>query len=279
MSNNATNQQMTPEEQNTCLLNLDAIRIENQKHVRSKNDVLILVVLVSFIASCLIYLVLPEIKVNPLNQIYIEMAIFLFSVIAGFTISRQNNRYRQIIEEITSFDGSISAIYREFGFLSPEYQEAFKCIAVEHYRPLIQEHKWDFNIRNKSSTLTHTYDLLQKATTEFATQPEKLLSIEEIKRLLSGMQLNRKDMIALHAERMPQFQWFVIYFLAAMLILTISSESSYGLMIESLLKASFFTSIVATIVMLHRLDTLDLFESFLGEHSAQDVIDIFDGKR
>ncbi len=278
MSQIATTGTIDQDSPNYCLIQLEDIRVENQKKIRSRNDILILVVLITFIVSCLVFLVLPNIKVDPLNNIYIEMSIFLFSIIAGFTVSSQNNRYRQIMEEITSFDGSITAIYREFAFISKEVQEQFKCIAVEHYRPVIKKHRWDYNIIHKSNTLSHTYELLQRAGKDITAGPS-LSAIEEIKKLLSNMQLNRKDMIALHAERIPQFQWFVIYFLATILIITISSESSYGLMIESLLKASFVTSIVATIVMLHRLNTLDLFESFLGEHSAQDVIDIFDGKK
>ena len=93
------------------------------------------------------------------------------------------------------------------------------------------------------------------------------------------MQKSRKDMIALHAERIQDFQWFVIYFLCMILMVAIASVSSYGLMLESILKAAFVTSIAATAVMLRKLDTLELFESFIGEKSAKDVLDIFEGKK
>ena len=263
----------------TVVENLQEIRVKHQEKLRNINDVLIFVVITLFILAFLGFLVMPEIRIDALNSIYIEMAIFLFTVISGFTVSRQNNRYRQIMSEITAFDGSVSTMYREFAHFGKEYQDEFKTIALDHYEPVIKEHKWDYNIINKSNTLTKTYDLVWRALADDRIAHIEYSAVSEVKKQLSDMQKNRKDMIALHAERIPQFQWFVIAFLALMLILTISSVSSYGDVVESLLKASFVTAIIATVVMLRRLDTLDLFESFLGEHSAQDVIDIFDGKK
>ncbi len=278
MAQNAIREENVPED-NLCLLHLEEIREVHQEKKQNINDMLIFVVIIIFILAFLGYLIMPEVRAVPLNDVYIEMAIFLFTVISGFTVSRQNNRYRQIMKEITSFDGSVSAMYREFAHFGIEYQDKFQQIALDHYEPVIREHEWDYNIVNKSNTLTNTYALVKDALEDERIAHIEHSSVAEIKKQLSDMQKNRKDMIALHAERIPQFQWFVISFLALMLILTVSSISSYGDVIESLLKASFATAILATIVMLKRLDTLDLFESFLGEHSAQDVIDIFDGKK
>ncbi len=278
MSQNAIREEEVAED-NLCLLHLEEIREEQQEKRRNINDMLIFVVIIIFILAFLGYLIMPEVRSVPLNDVYIQMAIFLFTVISGFTVSRQNNRYRQIMHEMTSFDGSVSAMYREFAHFGASYQEEFEKIALKHYEPIIREHRWDYNITNKSTTLTDTYALVKQAIEDEQIAHIEHSSVSEVKKQLADMQKNRKDMIALHAERIPQFQWFVISFLSLMLILTVSSVSSYGDVVESLLKASFATAILATIVMLKRLDTLDLFESFLGEHSAQDIIDIFDGKK
>ena len=278
MAQNAIREENVPED-NLCLLHLEEIREEHQEKKQNINDLLIFVVIIIFILAFLGYLIMPEVRQVPLNDVYIEMAIFLFTVISGFTVSRQNNRYRQIMQEVTSFDGSVSAMYREFAHFGKKYQDKFQDIALKHYEPVIREHKWDYNILNRSSTLTDTYSLVKTALEDEQIAHIEHSSVSEIKKQLSDMQKNRKDMIALHAERIPQFQLFVIYFLALMLVITVSSVSSYGDVVESLLKASFATAILSTVVMLKRLDTLDLFESFLGEHSAQDVIDIFDGKK
>jgi len=278
MVQNAIREEQVDEDK-LCLLSLDEAREEYKEKRRDINDMLIFVVITIFILSFLFYLILPETRTAPLNPVYMEMAIFLFTVISGFTVSRQNNRYRQIMMEITEFDGSVSALYREFANFGGTYQDDFKAIALRHYEPIIGKHQWDYNITNKSSTLTDTYHLVKNLSQKGDISHVEHSSVSEIKKQLSDMQKNRKDMIALHAERIPQFQWFVIFFLAMMLIMTMSSVSSFGSVVESLLKASAATAIIAVIVMLRRLDTLDMFESFLGEHSAQDVINIFDGTK
>jgi len=262
-----------------CMLHLEDIREDNLEKRRNINDMLMFLIAIAFILFFLGYLIMPDVRVEPLNDVYIEMAIFLFTVISGFTVSRQNNRYRQIMQEITSFDGSISAIYREFNHFGGHYQNEFKHIALRHYEPVIARHQWDYNIVNYSTTLSDTYELVHKAMTDDNVSFIEDSAVVEIKKALTDMQRNRKDMIALHSERVPQFQMFVIFFLALMLVITISAVTSYGDFVESLLKASFATAIVATVVLIKRLDTLDLFESFLGEHSAQDVIDIFNNKK
>jgi len=264
---------------NLCMLHLEEIREENQEKQRNINDFLIFFIIIVFISFFLLFLVLPDLREAPLNSIYVEMAIFLFTVISGFTVSRQNNRYRQIMQEITSFDGSITAMYREFAHFGSKYQDEFKHIALRHYEPVIAKHKWDYNILNRATTLKDTYDLVKRAVEDDRGTNIEHSSVSEIKRSLSDMQRNRKDMIALHSERIPQFQMFVIFFLALMLIITISSVTSNGNVVESLLKSTFSTAIVATVVLIKRLDTLDLFESFLGEHSAQDIINIFNNTK
>ena len=278
MTKNAI-RETTIDSQKLCLMHLDELRVKNQERLQNTNDMLIFIVIFVFLAAVLVFLSLPDLRGDPLNSIYVEMSIFLFTVIVGFTVSRQNNRYRQIIEEITAFDGSVSAMYREFAYFGDEYQDEFKQFALNHYEPVISLHQWDYNIVNKSNTLRKTYDLVQRGLEDQQLAHIEHSAVSEIKKQLAGMQKNRKDMIALHAERIPSFQWFIMIFLSMMLIITIASVSSYGHFVESLLKGSFATAIIATLIMLRKLDTLDLFESFLGEHSAQDVIDIFDGKK
>jgi len=259
---------------------IDQVFSQTQKNRYEKNQMIILSVVTFFITISLCFFALPNLKLEtPINNLYLQMVIFLFATMVGFTISRQNSRYREIIKELTAFDGSITAMYREFGTFDSEYQGRFEGIARTHYYPIIENKMWDYNILNKSSTLSQTYDLIDEISVDRDFSDVERMSVSSIRRLLGDMQRNRKDMIALHAERVQDFQWFVIYFLCLILVITVSSVSSYGLMLESILKSAFVTSIVATAVMLRQLDSLQLFESFIGEKSAKDILDIFDGKK
>ncbi len=93
------------------------------------------------------------------------------------------------------------------------------------------------------------------------------------------MQQIRKNMIALHHERIPKFQWVLLYFLAGVLFLTLSIIPSQGLIYSSILKAAFGSAIIFVFIMLRKFDRLEFFEKTIGEESAQDILNIFAGKK
>ena len=259
---------------------IDLVFADTKRQRYEKNQFIILYVVTFFIATSLAFYALPNLKLStPLEDLYLQMVIFLFATLVGFSIQRQNNRYREIIRELTAFDGGISAMYREFGTFDVEYQDRFEQITRRHYYPIIAHRQWDWNLVNKSSTLTETYTLIDELSVDRDFSDVERMSAANIRKILSDMQRNRKDLVALHAERVQDFLWFVIYFLCFILIVAIASVSSYGLLLESILKAAFVTTVLATATMLRRLDNLELFESFVGEKSAKDILDIFEGKR
>lgn len=86
-------------------------------------------------------------------------------------------------------------------------------------------------------------------------------------------------MVALREERIPAFQWMLIYLLTAILMLTVSTIPSALLLLGSIIKAAFIISVLIVAVLLKKLDELRLFEGTIGEHSAQDVVEIIDGKK
>ncbi|MFW0871290.1 MAG: hypothetical protein ACKKL4_02455 [Patescibacteria group bacterium] len=259
---------------------IDEVFAHTKRKRYEKNHIIIVYVVSFFVASALAFYALPNLKLSvPLDNLYLQMVIFLFATLVGFSIQRQNNRYREITRELTGFDGGITAMYREFSTFGKEYQDRFEQIAREHYYPIIENRAWDWNITHKSTTLKRSYALLSEASVDRDFSSNERISADSIRRILAGMQQNRKNIVALHGERIQEFLWFVIYFLCLILVIAIASVSSYGLILESILKSAFVTTVLATAVMLRRLDNLDLFESFVGEQSAKDVLDIFEGKR
>ena len=57
-----------------------------------------------------------------------------------------------------------------------------------------------------------------------------------------------------------------------------SARPSYHSFVASLLKGAFAGSIFFVFVLLQKLNKLELFEKVVGEDSAQDVLDIFEGR-
>ena len=86
-------------------------------------------------------------------------------------------------------------------------------------------------------------------------------------------------MVSLREERIPIFQWLLILIIAAILIVTVSTITSVSSWVISLIKAAFVSSVFVAVILLRQFDNLKLFSGKIGEFSAQDVINIIEGKK
>jgi hypothetical protein len=59
----------------------------------------------------------------------------------------------------------------------------------------------------------------------------------------------------------------------------IAAIPSEGLLLESVLKSAYGVSLFSVASILYHLDVLHLFEHFVGENSAKDVILLIEGKK
>ena len=73
-----------------------------------------------------------------------------------------------------------------------------------------------------------------------------------------NMEIERKTLVALCEERIPMFQWITTYFLSFTLLFTLLvAIPSNNLLVESLLKGVFSTSVIIIIILLKQLDKLE----------------------
>lgn len=232
----------------------------------------LLLIAIFFIFSYIYYtfpLVLPEI-----DKVYITITTFFFSIFTGFFISQQVARYSKLREVISTFDGRMSSIYRSAGNISKELQEHVGDIITKHYKALLTTQEWEYHFTHKSETLQSIHALLEKEAVSTDITPIKNHSVGRIVNNLSDCEVARKTMILLYEERIPQFQWFVIMFFIMVLLTAVSAIPSHGMFLESILKSAFAVSIFSIGSILYHLDMLHLFENFIGENSARDVIGI-----
>ncbi len=244
------------------------------------NFIFFMLILIFFIFLALfsLYYFFPFYAIDSF-QIFLTISTFLFATFTGFFIARQGKRYSNIRENITAFDGEMSGLYRQFGHLGKLPQKNIKKIIKDHYNLIIKNKSWDYHFVNKSTTLTNINNLTENITKNKNLKSLKNLALREILTSLQRLQVIRKKMIALHQERVPIFNWIIIFFISLILFITLSAIPSQGLILESILKAAFSTSIISVLMLLHRLDKLKLFSKTTGEESAQDVLNIFLGKK
>jgi len=197
----------------------------------------------------------------------------------AFLFSRQGKRYSNIRKLIASFDGEITSIYRHFGHLSLASQQKAGEIIKNHYNLILKNKSWNYHFIHKSNTITLLHKLTEESTKEKDLPSLHHLTLQRILNSLQNMQIARKGMVAIHQEKIPFFEWILIYFLAFILLISLSLIPSQGYLLASILKASFFTAVISVLILLYEFDSLKFFENTIGEHSAQDILDIIAGKK
>jgi hypothetical protein len=213
------------------------------------------------------------------DKVFITITTFFFSIFTGFFITRQGTRYTKIREIISTFDGKMSGIYRVAGNISVSIQEKVGDIIKDHYQKIIDAEAWDYHFNNKSNTISNIHIVLEQEVGGVKQESLRNQSVGRILSNLSDCQVLRKNMVMLYQERIPSFQWFLIFFFVMILLSTISVIPSHTFFLGSVLKSAFAVSILAVIIILFNLDDLHLFEKFIGENSAKDVMNIIVGKK
>lgn len=244
-------------------------------HIRNKIEIALILL---FIILSYIYFTVPVGAENT-DRVFITITTFFFSIFTGFFITRQGNRYTKIREIISTFDGKMSGIYRVSGNISESIQDKFGEIIKDHYQKVVDSKSWDYHFTHKSNTITRMHDILE---TEIGNEKQESLRNQSLGRILSNLgdcQVLRKNMVMIFQERIPVFQWFLIFFFMFILLATVTVIPSVGFLLGSVLKAAFVVSIISVVAILYNLDNLHLFERFIGENSAKDVLDIIEGSK
>ena len=206
------------------------------------------------------------------DKIFITITTFFFSIFTGFFISRQGARYSKLREIISTFDGKLSSVYRASMNVGQGVQRDTGRIIRAHYEHVLKERSWEAHFAQETSVISSTHQVLEE---HIGSVKVESLRNQAIGRMLAGLsdaQVLRKNMVMLYQERIPSFQWFLIIFFLLMLLMSVSVIPSVGALLGSVLKAAFVVSLISVVIILRNLDNLHLFEGFIGENSAKDVL-------
>jgi hypothetical protein len=245
--------------------------------IMKKFKLQISIITLFLILACAYYL-MPD-GIILVDSIFLSLATFLFAVFTGFFISRQGVRYNEIRKLMANFDGIMSSFYRAIGHFGKKSQDKAGIIIVAHYKPIVETGEWDYSFTHKTSTLVDLNLLLNETVKNKGLDGIKGPATTGILLGLNNAQLVRKNMVSLREERIPEFQLFLIYAITIVLFFAVSAIDSENLILGSLIKSAFISSVLAVIVILKKLDKLQLFEGGIGKHSAEDVINIIEGKK
>ena len=233
--------------------------------------------LLTFALLCVLYYLMPGSE-QAASSI-LTVSTFLFAIFAGFFIARQGNRYNEIRKQLSRYDGELTAIYRSIGHIDPEMQDQAKKIIRQTHDKIIETQQWDYMFTHKTTTITDLHDLINENIDDSNLTDDDFLAAQNIITSLEQLQIVRKQLVSLHIERIPRFQWGFLVLLAVILILTLSTIPTNSVLTGSILKAAFGSCVFLVLVLLWEFDNLVFFGGNIGTRSSQDMIDIFEGKK
>lgn len=199
---------------------------------------------------------------------------FFFTIFSGFFITRQNERYSRIAEEVANSDGLFSFMYRISGLL-PRIQKEVREIIRTHYTKIVESGNWAYHVLNPSVTLTRLTNAFAKASEEEISKPGIEPAYESIWSTISELQIIRKKIIGLYNARLLFSQWLLICVLGGLVVFSFDFIPSSSVLIN-ILKIIFGASVLLVLVLLWQLDSLTIFGKGFGEKSAQDIFRIID---
>src|SRR5665213_2492551 len=98
--------------------------------------------IVAFVVAYAFFVVKVHITVDDYSDVVVATTFF-FTLFSGFFITRQNDRYSDIVDMISERDGLFSSLYRIFG-LVPRVQNEMREIIREHYNKIMKSNDWAY---------------------------------------------------------------------------------------------------------------------------------------
>ena len=232
--------------------------------------------LVIFILLILFYRI--DLALIENTSIYTGMATFLFAIFISYFITRQNTRFSKMRQQIAINDGNFSNVFRVIGNFGKKPQVKAGEIISNHYKKIIDNHNWVYNIENKSTTITDLNNLVAKEGSGTKLTSAQNFSIRQSFQSLANLQVSRKVIWSLYRERITLGQWSLVVFLTFVLLVTIGIIPNTVFLIY-VLKIFFGSIIVLTIFLLYKIDNFLLFKDSYGLKSSSDVLDLVKGKK
>ena len=229
--------------------------------------------IIIFLIAYSLYVTQFQLKVDNYSDIVVAVTFF-FTLFSGFFITRQNDRYTAVIDEISNNDGLFSLLYRVSGVV-PRVQDKVREALRDHYQKIMDSNNWAYHVLNPSNTITRIFKAYSEVNNE---EREKLSQFgDAYGGAFADIQVSRKKILMLFHQNLLPLQWSIIIILAIMMIVAFNFIPTYSLLIDAL-KIFFGLSVLLVVLLLKQLDNLTLFGKDFNKKTANDIFRILDEK-
>ncbi|GEM_PF-1049473 len=224
---------------------------------------------VSLVVFIVLVFVVPDGRESSSVELLLTVSTFLFAVLAGFYLTRLNNRYDRVRELIAEEDAHWITVYELSAVLGRKYREAVTNIIDKYYQAAFDYYIGDAH-RPTQKYMDMLYRLLRAH--EPVKEREKD-AYDQTTDLLADIEVERNAIAVVSLEKLTPGQWATMLSLAAIVLFSIFY-----------LKGNMFFSdamvvLLATVLSLILLVMRDLQNFFLGgtsmvDESSQEVFEV-----
>ena len=202
---------------------------------------------------------------------------FFFTLFAGFFITRQNDRFTSIAEEISNTDGDFSLLYRIAGVV-PWAQDQIRDALRWHYQKILETNNWAYHLLNPSTTITKVFDAYRDVNDKNDDDADKLSHFSDASGgAFDDVQQSRKKMIMLYQQKLLPLQWAIIYILGLLMVVSFNFIPNHTIIVD-IMKIFFGVAVLFVILLLKQLDDLTIFGKDFNKKTANDMLRIIDEK-
>jgi hypothetical protein len=212
-------------------------------------------------------------KIEDYSDIIIATTFF-FALFSGFFITRQNDRYSKIADEIATTDGLFSLLYRISGAV-PKVQKEVREALRDHYQKILDNNNWAYHILNPSTTITRIFNAYNNVVGDEADRLGQFS--DAYGEAFAELQISRKKMIILYDEKLLPIQWSLIIILGFLVAISFNFIPINSFVIN-ILKIIFGIAVLFVILLLKQLDELSIFGKDFNKRTANDILRIIEEK-
>ncbi|MBW2987095.1 hypothetical protein KY336_00965 [Candidatus Woesearchaeota archaeon] len=203
-------------------------------------------------------------------KVVLTVSTFLFAILAGFIISRQDKRYDKLREVLSHVDALWMSLFNTLSVLGPKVKKDIADIIDERFCVAYDYEIWDYQkVTFFEETIKKLYNYISKL------KPKKFAHKEFIEgafNKLKDIEVLDQQTGEIAKEKILPGEWIVMYILTGIIIFCVFfiKELSLHSIIFTILLS---TAVVVVMLIIRDLNNLRLKGEYLGYESGEQVFD------
>ncbi|MBW3013696.1 hypothetical protein KY335_00470 [Candidatus Woesearchaeota archaeon] len=220
--------------------------------------------------------ILPSKGPDDTINLILTISTFLFAILAGFILTRQNSRFDNVRELLTKLDAVWKSLYHTFGLFGTKIQNKSADIIDAAYISAYDFELWNYQKAEIFGDIFSTvYEFINKLKPKTAAQKG---AVEVMLNKLENIEVTEHQVGEIAKEKLMISEWAILYILSGIILFCVfymKVFTVYSFLFTILLS----TAICFVLFIIRDLNNLRLKGELLAYESGQKVFDTIDKMR